>query len=151
MCPPDNGQLNAKRKVADVEIPGQTSIETLDGEGARSCANIECWMQGRECYVRISCGEESSGASAPDFFAAFGLARKPLEARGYRFVCYGASKDVWPSGMARDVGLGLKAYRIAIGEKAGPLVSIFESGEDVVVCAAEEQEAFVWEWLDQSA
>jgi hypothetical protein len=56
----------------------------------------------------------------------------------------GASRHVWPSGMCRDMGLGLEAYNGAIGERQPPpdLVGIFEAGPDVAPVSVQEQRAY---------
>jgi hypothetical protein len=48
-------------------------------------------------------------------------------------MCYGASQKVVITGMAAEMGLGLKIYKAEIGIFPSPkqLVSIFDSGEDV--------------------
>lgn len=51
-------------------------------------------------------------ASADDAFEALGLVREDLDARGWRVGVAGAQPNVWPSGMARDQGGGLTAYRM---------------------------------------
>ncbi len=86
---------------------------------------------------------------APDYFEAMCQIRKKLEAEGWRPVCYGSSRQVYPSGMCRDMGLGLKAYRLQIGRHAGlaDLISILDTGPDVEPSSVEEQEQFFQEWL----
>lgn len=78
------------------------------------------------------------------FFEALCRVREDLEATfGLRPDCYGASRDVYPSGMARDMGLGLKAYKSVIGRKMDAnLVNIFETGTDVEPASVADQRAF---------
>ncbi len=85
--------------------------------------------------------------SASDYFKAFCDMRERLEKEGLRPVCYGASLNVYPSGMGRDMGAGLKAYRMVVGKHATDLVHIFESGPDVIPSTVAEQRKFVESWL----
>jgi len=58
--------------------------------------------------------------------------------------CYGASLHVYPSGMARDMGGGLKAYKLVVGRhaKIDDLVEIFAKGLDVIPASVAAQEQF---------
>lgn len=86
---------------------------------------------------------------ASDYFEALCQIRRQLEPTGRRPVCYGSSRNVWPSGMCRGMGLGIKAYKTQLGRQAlrADLVSIFETGADVVPSLVEEQQQFHQEWL----
>lgn len=50
--------------------------------------------------------------------------------------------------MSRDMGQGLKAYKIDIGSQVGHLVSIFDDGSDVIPSKVDMQEEFAREWFD---
>jgi hypothetical protein len=62
---------------------------------------------------RLSCEYRGKRilAEATDFFEALCQIRIMLEKEGLIPFCYGASLDVWPSGMARDMGAGRKAIK----------------------------------------
>jgi len=96
------------------------------------------------CELTLTSGDVSVSASASDYFDAFCGIREELEKIGLTPVCYGASRHVWPSGMCRDMGLGLKAYNGGIGERQSPpdLVGIFETGPDVAPVSVQEQRAY---------
>ena len=85
-------------------------------------------------FVRVTIDGKSAEESAFDFFSPFQVARRSFEAEGFRFMCYGASLNVWPSGMLRDMGVGSKGYKLLEGRNtmADDLVSIFDSGDDVI-------------------
>ena len=53
-------------------------------------------------------------------------------------------RNVYPSGMGRDMGAGLKAYRFSLGRAARleDLVFIFETGDDVVPVTVQEQREY---------
>lgn len=103
----------------------------------------------RTCRLTLQWGNEELSIEAPDFFEALCLIRVQLEPRGLRPVCYGSSRNVWPSGMARDMGRGLKAYRTRIAERASrsDLVCIFNTGPDVEPVSVEEQKTYHNQWL----
>jgi hypothetical protein len=88
-------------------------------------------------------------ATESDYFEALSRIRTELERHGHVVNCYGASRTVFPSGMARDMGAGLKAYKLRIGEPAlvSDLVSIFACGPDLEVTTVAEQRAFYQQWL----
>ena len=92
-------------------------------------------------------GEVTSEAS--DYFEAMCQIRNRLQADGWRPVCYGSSRHVYPSGMCRGMGLGLKAYKMQLGRRSlfADLVGIFDVGPDVEPSSVEEQKRFQQEWL----
>ena len=79
-------------------------------------------------------------ARAHDAFEALCLVRDALEPRGWRIGVAGAQADVWPSGMARDQGGGLRAYRMT-EERVGDLVDTFEPVDPGTVTTVAEQRA----------
>jgi len=94
-------------------------------------------------------GQTSWTRADTDYFAALALVRRDLEAHGWLLSCYGASRNIYPSGMARDMGLGLKANKLHLGQRGRreDLVDIFTTGPDVEPASVDEQEAFHKEWL----
>jgi hypothetical protein len=60
----------------------------------------------------------------------------------------GARRDVWPSGMSRDMGGGLKAYVMRYGEQAHrkDLVHIFDEAPEALVGSVREQRDFFERW-----
>ncbi len=85
---------------------------------------------------------------APDYFEALCQIRHRLEADGWRPVCYGSSRNVYPSGMCRDMELGLRAYKLQPGRRAvvADMVKILDAGPDVEPSSVEEQRQFWMEW-----
>jgi hypothetical protein len=57
------------------------------------------------------------------------------------------SLKVWPSGMSRVMGLGLKAYLVKPGEPAKRIVNIFGDCPDVIPSSVANQEEFAPEWM----
>jgi hypothetical protein len=72
-----------------------------------------------------------------------------LEAQGLLVRTYGGSRNLVLSGMWRDMGAGLKGYRVSIGKRSvrADLVHIFDTGPDVEPATVDAQQAFGREWL----
>jgi hypothetical protein len=85
-----------------------------------------------------------------DYFEAFSCIREKLEAEGLRPFCYGASQNVYPSGMSRDMGGGLRAYKLTLGQpgRIADLVDIFSTGPDAMPVPVAEQREFYSRWLE---
>ncbi|WP_163504679.1 hypothetical protein [Fodinicola acaciae] len=79
-------------------------------------------------------------AQENDLFECLVVVRRQLELRGISLCCEGARSDVFPSGMARQMGGGRKAYRhFAAGEQRPQLVDIFASTDCSKICRVDEQ------------
>jgi hypothetical protein len=104
---------------------------------------------GQKCLLICEYRNKEISAEAPDFFEALRTIRSQLQVDGLIPYCYGASLNVYPSGMARDMGSGLKAYKLTIGERArsDDLVGIFETGGDIIPSRVEAQEEYFKDWL----
>jgi len=85
----------------------------------------------------------------PDYFEALCAVRMKLETMGFLIKAYGDSRKVFPSGMARDMGAGRRAYRLSLGRRARikDVVSVFETGADAEPATVAEQQAFYHDWL----
>jgi hypothetical protein len=101
------------------------------------------------CRLRCEYRDKALEVSATDFFQALCDIRGLLANDGLIPFCYGASLNVYPSGMARDMGQGLKAYKLAVGRhaKIDDLVEIFAKGPDVIPASVALQERFYRDWL----
>ena len=101
------------------------------------------------CLLRCEYRNRTIENTATDFFQALCDLRDVLAKDGLTPICYGASLNVFPSGMARDMGLGLKAYKLAKGRhaKMEDLVEIFAEGPDIVLASVDAQEQFFRDWL----
>jgi hypothetical protein len=121
----------------------------LIGAGDGERAVITEYEIGHTCKLICAYRGKTIEAEAGDFFEALCLIRRQLEHEGLIPFCYGASLNVFPSGMARDMGAGLKAYRLKKGVHArgADLVEIFDNGPDVIPASVDAQEAFWLEWL----
>lgn len=91
--------------------------------------------------VEIRCrGFGTAEARADDAFEALCLIREELEPFGWRIGVAGAQADVWPSGMSRDQGGGLRAYRMS-AERVGDVVDTFEPVDPETVTTVALQRA----------
>ena len=98
-----------------------------------------CWLH----LVGVGIDET---ATSTDYFESFVNIRRELAKRNFYPLCYASSRNVWPSGMARDMGQGLAAYKLTIGSPAVDLVNIFDSGPDIDPVTPEVQQAFSKVW-----
>ncbi|WP_428685288.1 hypothetical protein [Sphingopyxis sp.] len=106
-------------------------------------------LVGENCRLTCTVRGEIHHVEAPDYFSALQRIRKrALEPKGLIPFCYGASLKVWPSAMSRDMGKGLKAYKIETGAQATELVGIFEEGPDIIPASVAMQEEFSREWIE---
>jgi len=90
----------------------------LIGGDESETATVTCDNRDSLCYVTVSYRDRKIEESASDYFKALCLARMRLEAEGLNLFCYGSSLNVRPSGMGRDMGSGLLAYKLAIGKRS---------------------------------
>ena len=117
--------------------------------------DVRHWSEGgfshRECNLTLCYDSVEVHGVGTDFFNAFCRIREQLARSGIYPVCYGASRNVYPSGMSRDMGAGLKAHRLQMGRQAQleDLVHIFDSGPDIELATVEAQKAFAEAWFDQ--
>jgi hypothetical protein len=78
-----------------------------------------------------------------DAFEALCTVRLELEREGWLLGVEGARIDVWPSGVARDQGGGLRAYRLRRGRSPGPadLVDVFAPADERLTTVAQQRAA----------
>ena len=81
-----------------------------------------------------------------DYFECLVSVRRQLETLGAKALCWGARKDVWPSGMQRDMGAGLTAYRLG-DERRLDEQSIFSPATEDAVSTVDEQRHFAESWF----
>ena len=101
------------------------------------------------CSLSFSFRGRRVEATASDFFEAFCQIRLQLEAEALFPFCYGASLNVYPSGMSRQMSNGMSAYRLVHGTQAtkDSLVHIFEQGHDVIPASVANQRDFFKAWV----
>lgn len=100
-------------------------------------------------WVRLVRAEHMLVGEGGDYFDALVALRKQLEAERTFIRVNGACRDVWPSGMSRSMGGGIKAYRMRLGSPArmADLVAIFECSAEAEPTTIAEQEKFRDQWF----
>jgi hypothetical protein len=94
----------------------------------------------RQYRIDLTAWDQRFEGVGLDYFDALCRVREQLEGIDYWLLCYGSSLNVFPSGMCRDMGNGLVAYRDR--SKSNDIVQIFETGPDVQPVSVAEQRAF---------
>jgi hypothetical protein len=124
------------------------SIRLVGGEDGER-ATFEFDDEQDDCLLVCRYRGQTISAQEDDFFEALVSIRRRLQAHGLMPYCYGASLNVFPSGMFRDMGSGLQAYKLTLGKQArmADLVGIFDEGIDVVPADVDAQEQFFRDWL----
>ena len=148
-------QLNCGAAVSVKERYFEIQLSNKAGTSIPARLNCEAthWNEGgfhhRVCRITLSYGDSEIECSDRDYFEAFCRVREQLERVDVTPLCYGASRNVFPSGMCRDMGDGLRAYRMQMGRKVGrgDMVSIFDSGPDIDPVSVEIQKEFFNKWL----
>jgi hypothetical protein len=103
----------------------------------------------RVCAITLTCDLGTFQAEEWNYFYSLCRIREQLESLGWRPFCYGANRNCFPSGMAADMGQGLKVYRTQLGSRdASTLVRVFDEGPDVEPVTVEEQRAFRKRWSE---
>ena len=117
--------------------------------GSLLVAEAEASEEEEACLLRLAFEARNFSACGPDYFETLIRLRRELEAEGVQILLNGASRDVWPSAMARSMGLGLKAYRMRLGHQAlsSDLVPIFELHPESQPCSIAEQEHYREQWF----
>ncbi|HEV7298135.1 MAG TPA: hypothetical protein VGN72_02140 [Tepidisphaeraceae bacterium] len=136
--------------MADLE---RVNIKLVADDGSALEGVFELDHESEACVLTLDFARERLRAEASDYFEALADIRGQLAQRKLRPVCYGASRNVFPSGMARDMGAGLKAYRLTLGKPARmkDLVGILDVGPDVDPVPVEEQRTFFERWLESAS
>jgi hypothetical protein len=88
-------------------------------------------------------------ATGPDVFEALVRLRRQLEPDGLMIAVHGARRDTYPSGMAGDMGAGMKVYVLHPGLR-GRREDLIETLDDALpdeLGTADEQRAFYDAWI----
>jgi hypothetical protein len=124
-------------------------VKLLGDKGEQIDAVFSFDYDQEPCTLKLQYGDHELVATEADYFEALCTIRKELETNGLRPHCCGASRNVFPSGMSRDMGAGIRAYQMRMGSptKMEDLVFIFDSGVDVEAVSVAEQEAYHKQWI----
>jgi hypothetical protein len=124
------------------------SVLLIGGEDGEM-ATIEASSPGRDkCALTITYRGKTVQAESLDYFEALLEVRKLMEQDHLIPFCYGASLNVYPSGMSRDMSQGMVAYRMTLGRSTTreDLVRIFDAGADVIPAFVAQQKEYFDEW-----
>jgi hypothetical protein len=100
-----------------------------------------------DCRIKLSWANGVIEETDRNYFVSFKKVRNQLEIHGLLPVCYGASRRVIMTGMAAEMGLGARIWRVnQDDEMYRPPVDIFKTGEDVEPVVVEAQEKFQMEF-----
>jgi hypothetical protein len=93
-------------------------------------------------------GETIAGTSEVSIFYALRNLRLKLENMGILLLCFGASEDVYPSGMQVSMG-AYSTYKMHLGKQAlaKDIVNIFDSDDSVRPSTVEQQDLFHEKWI----
>jgi hypothetical protein len=121
----------------------------LIGRGDEETAMVTTDERDEICHITFEYRGRSISADARDFFDALSEIRIQLEPEQLIPFCYGASLNVFPSGMSRSMGSGLKAYRLTMGHQAlaKDLVFIFDAGPDIIPASVVRQKKYFDDWI----
>jgi len=127
----------------------QIAPVTVAGAFGTRAATVNYGPREDECHLELNLDDgRMLSASGSDYFACLVSIRRELEAEGIVVCCQGARKDVWPSGMARDMAAGLQAYVLTIGRTPlrHELVAIFDPADRKLIGTVAEQERYFKLW-----
>jgi hypothetical protein len=83
-------------------------------------------------------------------FEALVRLRRQLEPDGLTVAVQGARQDTYPSGMACDMGGGMKVYVLCPGQRTPPdLVETFDDAPSDQIATVEGQRAFAGAWRQE--
>jgi hypothetical protein len=90
-------------------------------------------------------------ATGPDMFEALVRLRRQLEPDGLTVAVQGSRRDTYPSGMARDMGGGMRVYIMRPGHPARrkDLVDLLDDAPPDQTATVDEQRAFFEAWLGE--
>jgi hypothetical protein len=125
-------------------IENKIDIRMADGSVTR--ATVMRRENDSACWLHLVGAGIDETAIGTDYFESFVDIRRKLAKRNIYPLCYASSRNIWPSGMARDMGQGLAAYKLKMGLPGEDLVGIFDSGPDIDPVTPEAQRAFSKVW-----
>ncbi len=132
---------------------GEVGILLVDGSRETAMLTADAIILGRREIYRLVLSRGSGASTVEtdiDFFETMIKLRLDLEREGALLCCFGASENVYPSSMARQMGAAILAYRMRLGAPAlqKDLVNIFETDETVVPATVAQQEDFRQRWYE---
>ena len=129
---------------------GKYNIQLISSSGELIHAVVEYDDDEAPYCVTLRFEDQKIQETAENVFTAFTGIRRILERLELRPVCFGASRNVYPSAMALSMGAGVKAYRLTMGTPAmrSDLVHIFKNDPSVNPVYPPEQAEFYSKWIN---
>jgi hypothetical protein len=126
--------------------------------GQHESTRLRAWLDGHdgpmpayriELVVRTGNYTCLYTSTAPDVFEALVRLRRQLEPDGLIIAVQGARRDTYPSGMARDMGAGMKVYVLHPGLRSSreDLVETLDDALPDELGTVDEQRAFYDAWI----
>jgi|SRR5208282_2066595 len=130
--------------MAEERIP----VQLILNDGSFANANFILYGDSKTFRLTPEFDNRVFTKTAHDFFYSLREIRRELDSEGILLNCYGASKNVRPSGMSSSMCGGVRAYKLTLGKKSGlkDIVEIWKTGTDVQPVTVAEQDAFFNEW-----
>ena len=85
--------------------------------------------------------------TGPTVFEAFLKIREKTDEYGIKFLCSGARKDAWPSGMSNQMASGTVVYINSIGDKGGGIIDMFNPCKSCFISTVKEQRDYHRKWI----
>jgi hypothetical protein len=126
-------------------------VDLLFPDGTRRTMTLDVYIPDDGETYEVALDLDDSlvvGRSKRGVFFALQEMRRLLDERSILIDCYGASENVYPSGMIADMGDVAMAYRMTLGKPARrvDLVDVFARGPDTKPASVSAQEQFVARW-----
>jgi len=123
-------------------------VDALLADGRRVAAQVRMPWSGdfRAVMEVVIDGLPAVKGEEQDYFEALRSVRRQLDPLGVKLLVNGARRDVWASGMARDMGAGLRVYLTGGAKPAERLVDLLDPCDAALVGTVEEQDDFFCEW-----
>lgn len=111
---------------------------------------------GAEVVLSLTASDEALTltATGADYFDALQHVRRALEPRGWYPLCNGARMDCYPSGMARDMGMGLSVCVLSAKpmlRRRPTLMGTFGAAAKEHIGTVADQDAHFRAWLEARA
>jgi hypothetical protein len=115
--------------------------------GAFTCIDVVA-TEPDKVQLILEVADSTYTAVAYEYFSAMSDIRHIIEPLGMRLLCYGSSRNCYPSAMQLDMGYGTWTYKLAFGQPGlkKDIVSIFDSGNDVIPATCAEQRFYFRLW-----
>jgi hypothetical protein len=125
----------------------EEKISLRMADGSMTPAVVRRRERDATCWLHLVGKGIDEYSTNTDYFESFADIRRRLARRKIFPLCYASSRNVWPSGMVRDMAQGLAAYKLTIGSSVEERVHIFDSASDIEPVTPEVQRAFSEAWF----